>query len=138
MANRDAGALEVVRGIYEAYVEGDVEGFLDALAEDVTWTEPAGSHFGGVYNSPQEVLEGVIQPAVEEWDPEFVVEPERFIDAGETIVALVTERGTYAATSRSFECRAAHLYDLEDGQVVRFENFEDTALLQRAVQGEGA
>lgn len=38
-------------------------------------------------------------------------------------------RGTYAKTGESFEAPFAHSIDLEDGNIVRFQQYVDTAVL---------
>lgn len=118
--------VEIVRDTYEAFDGGDIETAMAPMAEDVEWTEPAGSAYGGTYHGPTEVLENVFDPCMQEFDP-FSVDPERFVDGGNTVVAI----GAFHATTREnerIESPFAHVWELEDGEVVRFTNYTDTAL----------
>lgn len=119
--------LETVQRIYSAFAEGDVETVVAAFDDDVTWVEAAGGPYGGSYNGPGEIVENVFGPINEEWD-EFRVEPDRFVHDGDTVVATGTYSGTHATTGDSFETPFAHVWDLEDGQVVHFHQHIDTVL----------
>lgn len=119
--------LEIIQGTYDSFAKGDVEAVLATFADDITWVEAEGGPYGGAYHGPNEVVANVFGPLGEEWD-EFRVEPERFVDGGDTIVATGTYTGTYSATGDSFEAPFAHVWDLEGGEVVRFQQYVDTAL----------
>lgn len=119
--------LETVRKTYDAFAEGDIDAVLATFADDITWVEAEGGPYGGTYHGPNEIVENVFARLGAEWDP-FLVDPDRFIDAGDTIVTTGTYNGTYAATGESFEAEFAHVWDLEDGHVVRFHQYVDTAL----------
>lgn len=119
--------LELVEGAYESFAEGDIDGFLAPFSDDFTWIEAEGGPYGGTYHGTNELLEGVIKPIGTEWD-EFRIEPERFVDGGETIVAIGTYGGTHSATGESFEARFTHVWDLEDGQVINLQQYIDTVL----------
>ena len=50
-------------------------------------------------------------------------ELERLVDAGDSIVGIGTYRGTYRATGTPMQARVAHVWQLQGGQVVAFEQF---------------
>ncbi|RBI62354.1 hypothetical protein DMJ13_10800 [halophilic archaeon] len=122
--------VELVRGIYDRFNQGDLDTVLEKMADDVTWVEPEGDPlFGGTYHSPEEVRTNVFVPANEEYD-DFTVTPERFIDGGATVVV----EGKFTGTSKagtSFELPFAHVCDVQDGKITHFTNYEDTALSQQ-------
>lgn len=122
-----ADNLEVVRETYDAFARGDIEAVLASFDEDIEWVEAEGGPYGGTYHGPEAVVENVFARLGEEWE-EFVVEPDRFVVDGDTVVALGTYRGTYAATGESFEAPVAHAWDLEDGRITRFQQYVDTVL----------
>lgn len=124
--------LETVEAAYDAFGRGAIEEVLAAMDGDVEWIEAEGGPYGGVYRGHDELLANVFAPLGEEWDP-FVVEPERFVEDGNTVVAMGTYRGTSAETGRSFEAPFAHAIDLEEGTIVRFQQYADTALLNGAL-----
>jgi hypothetical protein len=128
MASTTQTNVETVQQVYESYNEGDIESVLALMADDVEWTEPEGSVFGGTYHRPTAVLENVFEPSMNEFEA-FSVTSDEFIDAGETVVV----RGTFHATTKSgqhIESPFAHVVSLQDGHITKFENYTDTALWQ--------
>jgi FAD/FMN-containing dehydrogenase/ketosteroid isomerase-like protein len=114
--------LDVVRDVYQAVGQGDIDRAVAAFDDDIEWVEPEGGPFGGTYHGPEAVVENVFSSLGEEWD-EFVVEPDRFVVDDETVVAFVTHRGTHATTNEHFEAPIADVWDLSDGKVTRFQHY---------------
>ena len=54
--------VDLVAGVYAAFGKGDVPKVLGAMHPQIQWTETAGYKYGGVYRSPQAVLENVFGP----------------------------------------------------------------------------
>ncbi|GAA0238889.1 nuclear transport factor 2 family protein [Haladaptatus pallidirubidus] len=130
MAATATDNVELVRGIYDAFNQGDLDTVLASMADDVTWVEPEGDPlFGGTYQTPDDVRTHVFIPALEEYD-DFTVTPNRFIDGSDTVVV----EGVFTGTSKAgtpFELPFAHVCDVQDGKLTRFTNYEDTALSQQ-------
>jgi hypothetical protein len=125
--------LKSVQGLYEAFAKGDVPtviGFLDA---NVAWTEAEGFPYGGTYNGPQAVLEGVFMRLGAEWDG-FAAVPAEFIDGGDAVVVLGKYSGTYKATGKSFQADFAHVWKILNGKAIRFVQYADTLLVHQALQ----
>lgn len=120
--------VEIVRGLYAAYNDQDLETAMAAMADDIEWIEPEGFVFSGTQHGTTAVLKNVFEPSMQAFDS-FVVEPERFIDGGDTVVAL----GMFRATTHEgelIESPFAHVNELNNGEIVRFTNYTDTALWQ--------
>ena len=125
--------LDSVRSVYDAFAKGDMPSVLGFLSPDVNWTEAEGFPYGGTYVGPEAVLEGVFMRLGTEWEG-FAAVPDEFIDGGETVVALGEYSGTYKATGRSFRANFAHVWKVHDGKAVRFTQYVDTLIVQRALQ----
>ncbi|WP_435320551.1 nuclear transport factor 2 family protein [Haloarchaeobius sp. TZWSO28] len=118
--------VEIVQRIYTAFNDGDLDTVVGTLADDVEWTEPAGFFIGGTFNGPDAVRTEVMEPCAEKFET-FTVDPERFLEDGNTVVIL----GAFHATTpdgEHIESPFAHVSEVADGEIVRFENFTDTAL----------
>ena len=59
--------------------------------------------------------------------------PHEFIDGGDTIVVLGKYSGTYKKTNKSFQADFAHVWKLREGKAVRFVQYVDTLVVQRAI-----
>lgn len=124
--------LEVVQELYEAFGRGDVPAVLERLSPEIEWHEAEGFPYGGTYRGHDEVLEGVFARLDSEWD-DFRVAPERFVDGDDVIVALGEYSGTYLETGRDFRAPFAHVWDVDGGRAVRFQQHTDTAVVQQAL-----
>lgn len=123
---------ETVRAIYAALAEGDVGPLVEHLHEDVEWHEPEGAPVvSGRYVGRSAVLSEVLLRTTEVW-AEFRVAPDEFLVAGNSVVVTgelsVTGRGTGGRAVVPF----AHIWDLDDGRIVRWRCFTDTARLHKA------
>ena len=125
--------LNSVQKVYEAFAKGDIPSVLGFLTPDIAWTEAEGFPYGGTYNGPRAVLEGVFMRLGSEWNG-FAAVPDEFIDGGDTVVALGKYSGTYKATGKSFQANFAHVWKVQDGKATRFTQYVDTLLVHRALQ----
>lgn len=125
--------LDVVRGIYEAFGQGDIPAVLTAFAPDVNWTEAEGFPYGGVTTGPDAVLQNVFMKLGTEWEGWTAV-PEKFVAQDDMVVALGMYGGTYKATGKSISVPFTHAWTLKDGKVVRFQQYTDTAVVQKALR----
>ena len=125
--------LDSVRGAYDAFAKGDIPAVLGFLNPDVEWTEAEGFPYGGTYVGPEAVLEGVFMRLGTEWEG-FAAVPDEFIDGGDVVVALGEYSWSYKATGKSFRANFAHVWKIREWKAVRFVQYVDTLLVQRAVQ----
>jgi ketosteroid isomerase-like protein len=97
------------------------------LHEQVEWNEA--EHFilwpGGAIIGPQAVVIGVFGRLAQEF-PDFVIDIRRIVPARDTVLVESRYRGTVKATGKSYDAQAAHVWDLRDGKVVRFQQYTDT------------
>ncbi|MDN4474001.1 nuclear transport factor 2 family protein [Demequina zhanjiangensis] len=124
---------DIIKDHYAASDRGDMDGMLAPLAPDVSWTEAAGFPYAGTYVGPQAVLENVFARIQADWEG-FQLVIEDVIDGGDTVVGLGTYSGTHRVTGRPFSARVAHVWNLADGKVVRFEQVVDSELVNAAAQ----
>lgn len=130
MSNR-----EVVESFYEAVGEkevheergvstGDTDHLRRIFAEDIEWIHPA---LGGTFLGANSVIDEVLIPFWQNW--ELSLDFHRYIEEMDTIVVLATYRGWYKPTGKQFEEPVAHVWDLNDGKIIRFRQYVDTASL---------
>ena len=124
---------ETIESLYDALARGDVATVLGLLAPDVNWIEAEGFPYGGTYVGPQAVLQNVFARLGAEWSS-FTAVPAQLVAEGETVVALGTYSGTYTATGKKMTVPFAHVWKLQRGKVVTFQQHTDTAVVQRALK----
>ncbi|MGY1680591.1 nuclear transport factor 2 family protein [Geodermatophilus sp. SYSU D01176] len=131
MSQTSATSVETVKGIYEAVARGDLGAVTGALDENIEWFEAEGNpwHPGHAFVGPQQVVDGVFARIGEEFE-DFRVEPRRFIEAGDTVVVEARYHATsHRATGKPMDVQVAHVWDLRNGKVVRWQQYVDTRQL---------
>jgi ketosteroid isomerase-like protein len=87
------GRVGIVRGALRTLGDGDTEGFLDTLRDDVVWEAPAGGHFpgGGEQLGKDDVRTEFIENAGRTFT-NFGFVPESFVDADDVDAVIVIGR----------------------------------------------
>jgi ketosteroid isomerase-like protein len=126
--------VELVRGIYDAFAAGNIPAVLERMSPDMVWNEAESFPYadGNPYCGPEAILGGVFARLGSEWDG-FAAVPGEFLDAGDTIVMLGRYRGTCKATGRALDAQLAHIWRVEDGRAVRFQQYTDTLQAARVM-----
>jgi len=129
-----AETVALVQGIYDAFARGDVPGVLGAMAPGIVWNEADDFPYadGNPYVGPEAVANGVFMRCATEWDG-FGVDIAEIIDAGSTVVALGHYVGTYKATGQTQRTQLAHVWRIEDGKAVGFQQYANTLHIARVI-----
>lgn len=125
--------VELLEDGYKAFNEGDIESVSSLMNENIEWIEPEGLPFGGTHHGPEAVAENVFGPVMDQFES-LELDVERFIDGGDTVVALGTAHGTIRETGTELNNPFAHVYDFEDGQIARFAQYTNTYLWLDAIE----
>ena len=116
--------MELVRSIYRRWSAN--ESARDLIDPGIEYVNPpnaveAGTRYGrSMLGKVREVY------------PDFRVEPERFLDAGEDVVVIGVARGT-GASGIEAQWRQGYVWTVRNGLAVRFRWFNDPAEALEAV-----
>jgi ketosteroid isomerase-like protein len=125
----DEGNIGIVRGALRTFGEGDTDGFLDTLREDVLWEGPSGGHFpgGGEQLGRDAVRSEFVENAGRTFT-DFGFKPESFIEADDVNAVVVIGRfeGDGVEGDRLDE-PAVQIWELQGTAVSRVRIFTDSA-----------
>ena len=127
--------VSLVRSAYEAFERGDVDAVVGLMDDSIEWYESEGSPWypGHPLQGPQQVADAVLNRLGQSYK-DFRIEVDRVLGDGDTVVMLGRHRATKAfATGRPLNAQVAHVWDLRDGKVVRFQEYTDTRQLARVL-----
>jgi ketosteroid isomerase-like protein len=127
----DTTPAAVVRRQYLASAAGDLAALRETLAPDVEWTEMAGFPLAGTYRTPEGVTSGVMEKLAQDWE-NWTAHDDTYVVNGENVVVLARYTATHKGTGKPLNVRVAHHFTVRGGQIVRFEQFVDTALVRDA------
>ena len=115
--------VETARSAYEAFGKGDLEALKDGFAENAVWITSEELPLGGRTEGRDQIMGNFAQ--IPTYWSEFSVEPDEFIDAGDTVIVRGTEH--VGNDNGHIDSRFVHVIEYEDGKLVRSEFFSDSA-----------
>jgi ketosteroid isomerase-like protein len=134
-SGRTVGSVELVRHVYERFGQGDVAAVLAAFDPGVEWRLAEGHPYspdGAAWSGPAAVARNFFARAGGEWEG-FAIAPAALHDAGDAVVVECRYRGVYRATGRRLDAQACHVWGVRAGKITRFQQYIDTAQLQRVM-----
>ena len=128
MSNRN---YDAIKAHYAGSDAKDLAAMMAPLTSGTAWTEMAGFPYAGTYVGPDAIIEGVFKRIGEEWDG-YALKLEKLVDGGTTIVGIGTYSGVHKKTGKAMSARVVHVWEMEDGKALSFEQFTDTKLVAAA------
>ncbi len=119
--------VELVRSSAEAYAAGDIDGYLDSMAEDVEIC-PDASRF--VETAPfrgREEFRRFIADIDESWEGGGRAEIKEVLPAGDRVVVRADWGGTGRVSGIDLRSTLTVIYTVRDGQIVKLKYFFDHA-----------
>ena len=116
-----------IRGVYDAFLRGDIMAVVAAMDEHIEWNEAEHVTYwlGAPFVGPHALLTGVFARLPQDFD-NFSIEVGRMVASGDTVVVEARYRATAKATGKPLNAQVAHVWDLRDGKIVRFQQYTDT------------
>ncbi len=127
--------LELAKEIYAAFGRGDIPTVLAAFHPEIQWRQAEGNLYqpdGSAWIGPQAVLEKLFMRIGAEWDG-FTITIHALHDAGDCIVIEGRYTGTYKPTGRKLDSQLCHVLRFQDGKLVSFQQYMDTAQAQKVM-----
>jgi uncharacterized protein len=115
--------VELVRSIYRRW--GQNESARDLIDAELEYVNPAYAVEAGTRRDRGALRE------IRAVYPDFHVEPERFLEAGEDVVVVGVARGT-SASGIEARWRQGYIWTVRDGRAIRFRWFNDPEEALRA------
>jgi uncharacterized protein len=119
--------LDVVRSVYANFAAGDISTVLKMLADNVDWKiiGPEGYPFFGHFRG-REGFQSFLSDLGEATEISRF-EPSKFLATDSHVIVTGSETGCVRRTGKSYDVAWCHIFTIEDGQVVAFEEYLDTA-----------
>jgi ketosteroid isomerase-like protein len=127
--------IELIQQLYGAFARRDVPVIFSFLAPEVEVAQTPELPWGGAFKGRDEFGQffGGLTRHIES-NLEF----DHFLDAGDHVVAIGRTRGKVNANGQLFDMPAVHVWQLRDGQVVRFQPYIDVPTMQASLSAESA
>ncbi|HVQ36088.1 MAG TPA: nuclear transport factor 2 family protein [Pyrinomonadaceae bacterium] len=118
----------IVQQAYNSFKTGDIEGLLNLMSDDISWTLPSmeGVPFGGKRTGRASVAEFFASVGASQEVVSF--EPRELIAEGDKVIALGSYKWRVIANNREFGGDFAHAWTISDAKAVEFQEYMDTAV----------
>ena len=118
--------LAAAKKLYGDFLRGDIDAVLAAMSDDVTWVipGPAALPYSGTKHGKTEwknYLSGLGATDIVSF------QPKEYLATGNEVVVLGHETLKVKATGKVMDGDFAQVLTFENGRLVRFQSFDDTA-----------
>ncbi|WP_345193680.1 ester cyclase [Algibacter agarivorans] len=127
--------IKVIDGLYKAFGIGDIPTVLTVLDPKVVWNEAEGNAYadGNPYIGPDAVLNGIFARVGEDYEF-FKVADLKLLDmSNNQVLATLRYNGKLKKNGAVIDAQVAHLWSLNDGKVIAFQQYVDTKHLNDAI-----
>jgi uncharacterized protein len=123
-------SLEIVDRAYIYLNKKDIPNYFSLMSPDVEFYQTSELPWGGDYRGLDEIkgFLSKIFPLIDS-----AVEIDRYISAGEKIVAIGKTSGSAKLTGKKFSCNLAHIWTVKAEKIVRLEVYIDTDVMNAAL-----
>jgi steroid delta-isomerase-like uncharacterized protein len=131
----EPGNVGIINSMYEAFAAGDIPTVLAGMDPHVEWHEAEGNKYadGNPYIGPDAVLQGVFSRIGEEHDY-FKLKEIELHEMSDNKVLATLRYDAKRKGGKAYDVQGAHLWTLENGKVVAFQQYADTKSLAEAEQ----
>ena len=128
-------SIEIIETLYRAFESKDYELFSKICDADIEWIQNKGFPNGGHHHGTEAVIQNVFKRFNDDWEY-FKFDIEEMVESqdGSKVIVTGVYRGRYKRTQKLLEASAAHLYEIENQKVKRFQQFADTAVITAAME----
>jgi ketosteroid isomerase-like protein len=121
--------IAIVRAAYDAFGRGDIDGVIALCATDIDWISPGPPELPTAGGRRGHADVRRFFAAVNELYTFERFDPQRFLADGDQVVVLGEDTVTVKATGKTITEGWAHVFDVANGKVTRFQEYIDTAAI---------
>ena len=112
----------LLRDAYAAFARGDLQGYLSACSDDITFKVPGRGIVAGTYSRSQ-FFDPFVKTVIEGTSGTFR-ETVQDVIANDTAGVVLTEH-SFERFGRTYKYKTAHIYRIEDGKLASFEEYPE-------------
>jgi ketosteroid isomerase-like protein len=130
----------MVKGLYDAFAEGDVEAVLAGLHPEVEWLEAENFIYAdrNPYIGHEAVVNGVFARLGAEWEYWNLVDKSFSNMDGDHVLVTGRYQAKLKRTGEEIDAQFAHVWTLSEGVATRFQQYVDTKQVAKVYHAEPA
>ena len=126
--------IQIIDNLYKAFATGDIPTVLGSMNTKIEWNEAESNKLadGNPYIGPEAILNGVFARLGADHDYFNLADIELHDMSNNKVLATLRYDAKNKETGKAYNAQAAHFWTLEDGKIVKFQQFVDTKKLAEA------
>ena len=118
----------IIEGIYNAFGAGDIDSVVASFDPNIVWMEAENFPYadGNPYTSADAIVSGVFARVGGEWDGFHIADLKLHDMSNNQVLATGRYQGTYKKNGAALDAQVAHLWTLNNGKVIGFQQYTDT------------
>ena len=122
------GNIITIRKIYDDFAKGDIEAVGAVMSEELTWNEAENFPYadGNPYKGFEAVINGVFSRLMGEWEYWNLTDMSFHEMTNNQILATGRYDAKYKKNGAKINLQMAHLWTLENGKIISFQQYADT------------
>ncbi|VAV86194.1 hypothetical protein MNBD_BACTEROID02-230 [hydrothermal vent metagenome] len=127
--------MAIIQKLYGDFAKGDIPAVGAAMDANIEWNEAENFPFadGNPYIGFDAILKGVFGRIGEEWDYWNLADLNYNDMANDKILVTGRYQAKYKKNGAVINLQMAHLWDLKDGKITKFQQFADTKGIADAI-----
>jgi len=124
---------ERIRQVMAELDKGNGKPFVEAMADDVSWTIPGDTPWSRTYRGKQSVVHELLRPVYAQFATPYISSTRRVMADGDMVVIEFDGRVTTKA-GKAYNNRYCYVCRMEGGRIKDLVEYFDTALVNSALQ----
>ncbi|MBT8296386.1 MAG: ester cyclase [Gramella sp.] len=131
----DPGNLKIIDNLYKAFSAGDIPAVLSLLDDEIVWNEAEGNAYadGNPYVGPDAVLNGVFARTGADHEYFKLSDIKLHEMSNNQVLSTLRYNAKVKKNSNTYDVQVAHLWTLNDGKIIAFQQYVDTKQLDEAI-----
>jgi hypothetical protein len=127
--------ITIIQKVYNDFAKGDIKAVGAALDSKIEWNEAENFPFadGNPYIGFEAILKGVFGRIGTEWEYWNLTDLKFYEMANDKILVSGRYQAKFKKNGAVINLQMAHLWDLKDGKVTKFQQFADTKGIDIAI-----
>jgi ketosteroid isomerase-like protein len=123
--------IQLVKDLYALFLQRNLPEILERLSPDFTLVQSLELPWGGTYRGHEgyQQFVSVLTTHLEN----RALPIERYLDAGDHVVAIGRTQGVVRATGKSFDVPLAHVWQIQNNLVLAFRPFIDNPTMHESL-----
>jgi uncharacterized protein len=127
----------LMEAVFAELANGNGQPFMDALADDASWTVTGSTPWSRTYEGKRAIVDGLMRPLFRQFADTYRARATRIISDSDVVVVEARGQAT-TKSGRPYHQTYCYVFQLADGKVRRLTEYHDTDLVRRALEGPDA